>query len=99
MKRVFCTVAVFALTACASSGVRQTGKDTYSVSSRAPFSGPARAKGDALKEANAYCTKLAKHIKVVGENSNECMMHGGCGEAEVVFMCLDERDPRYSDAR
>jgi hypothetical protein len=99
MKVLIVLVATFSLAACATSGVQQTGRDTYSVSSRAPFSGPARAKGDALKDANAYCTKLGKHIQVVSQNSNECMLHGGCGEAEVVFMCLGEDDPRYSGAR
>lgn len=98
MKRLISLFAVLTLVGCANSGVRQTGRDTYSVSSRAPFSGPARAKGDALQDANTYCHKLGKQIKVVSEKSNECMMHGGCGEAEVIFMCLDEKDPRYLDA-
>jgi len=96
MRIFICLIAPLSLAACANSGVRETGRDTYSVSSRAPFSGPARAKGDALRDANAYCAKRGKHIQVVSQNSNECMLHGGCGEAEVVFMCLDEHDPRYS---
>lgn len=99
MRILICSIAAMSLAACANSGVRQTGRNTYSVSSRAPFSGPARAKGDALRDANAYCTKLGKHTQVVTQNSNECMLHGGCGEAEVIFMCLEEHDPRYSEAR
>lgn len=97
--RNFCLgVVVTMLCGCASSGVQQVGRDTYSVSSRAPFSGPARATGDALKDANAYCLKRGKNIQVVSKKSNECMMHGGCGEAEVTFMCLDEKDDRYAPA-
>lgn len=96
MKRMGLAVALMGLVGCASSGVQQTGKDTYLVSNRAPFSGPSRAKGDALKTANAYCAKQGKHLKLVSESSHECMLHGGCGEAEVTFMCLDEKDPRYS---
>jgi hypothetical protein len=81
MRILICLIAGMSLAACANSGVRKTGRDTYSVSSRAPFLGPARAKGDALRDANAYCAKLGKHIQVVTQNSNECMLHGGCGEA------------------
>lgn len=88
-------LALLALVGCASSGIQQAGRDTYTVSVRAPFSGPVRAKGDALKQANAFCAKRSKQIELVSQKSNECMLHGGCGEAEIIFMCLDATDPRY----
>lgn len=91
-------VGVLGLAGCASSGVQPVGKDTFTVSVRAPFSGPARAKGDALEQANAFCAKKGKQIQLVSQKSNECMLHGGCGEAEIVFMCLDASDPRFGKA-
>ena len=27
--------------------------------------------------------------------SSECALHGGCGEAEISYFCLDENDPRF----
>lgn len=95
MKSLLIALTLLLLVGCASSGVQQAGRDTYTVSVRAPFSGPARAKGDALKQANAFCAKRNKQIELVSQKSNECMLHGGCGEAEIVFMCLDASDPRY----
>ena len=32
---------------------------------------------------------------LVNETMNECSFHGGCGEAEVHYMCLAADDPRY----
>lgn len=96
MKLIGLATAMLALAGCASSGVQQTGKDTYMVSERVGFSGPVGAKGDAFKAGNAFCAKQGKKLKLVSETSRECMLHGGCGEAEITFMCLDERDPRYS---
>jgi hypothetical protein len=71
------------------------GQDTYAVSTKVAFSGAAGAKNEALQEANAYCTSLHKEMMLVHETMNECMLHGGCGEAEVHFMCLVADDPRY----
>jgi len=31
----------------------------------------------------------------VNETMTECILLGGCGEAEVHFMCLAASDPRY----
>jgi len=32
------------------------------------------------------------------QKSYECALHGGCGEAEITFLCLNENDPRYTAA-
>lgn len=84
-----------ALAGCADSGPVQIGKDTYAISTRVAFSGSGGAKNQALNEAVAYCTSLHKQMMLVNETMNECMLHGGCGEAEVHFMCLAPDDPRY----
>jgi hypothetical protein len=28
-------------------------------------------------------------------SSSECALHGGCGEAQIIYSCLDKDDPRY----
>jgi hypothetical protein len=89
-------VLASSLAGCANSGVIQVGKDTYTASVRAPFGGPSSAKGTALKEANLYCSKQNKQLLLKDEHSSECMLHGGCGQSEITFMCLDASDPRYS---
>lgn len=73
------------------------GKDYYSISARVPFSGASGAKGDALKSATKFCQTQGKELLLRTQNSNECMLRGGCGEAEITFMCLNENDPRYSE--
>lgn len=84
------------LSGCADTGPMNIGKDLYSISVRVPFSGPSGAKGQALREANTFCDAQGKHMLLSSENSYECALHGGCGEAEIHFMCLSADDPRYN---
>lgn len=84
------------LVGCANTGPIPIGKDAYTVSVRVPFSGPSGAKGDALREANTFCASQSKRVLLQTQNSYECALHGGCGEAEITFLCLDESDPRYT---
>jgi hypothetical protein len=83
------------LVACADSGPVKIGQDTYAISTKVMASGAAGAKNQALQEANAHCASLHKELMLVNETMNECAFHGGCGEAEVHYMCLDANDPRY----
>jgi hypothetical protein len=96
MKRFSIVAAAMLMAACADTGPMKVGKDTYTISTRVAFDGPAGAKGEAIKEANQYCGSLHKQVLLQNETSHECALHGGCGEAEITFMCLDENDPRYS---
>ena len=84
------------LVACADTGPIAIGKDMYSISVRVPLSGPSGAKGQALQEANAFCARQNKLVLLDHENSYECALHGGCGEAEISFLCLTADDPRYN---
>jgi hypothetical protein len=88
-----------ALGGCTDTGPLKIGKDTYSISTRVALPGPAGAKGDALKEANKFCGDQNKEVLLQSENSQECALHGGCGEAEVTFLCVAENDPRYLEQR
>ena len=83
------------LVACAGTGPMQIGKDTYTISVRVPLSGPSGAKDQALQEANAFCAKQNRQVLLDHENSYECALCGGCGEAEITFLCLAADDPRY----
>lgn len=96
--RFILLLAAFALAGCANTGPISTGKDSYTVSVRVPFSGPSGAKGDALKDANSFCQSQGKRMLLQSQNSSECVLHGGCGEAEINFLCLNENDPRYMAA-
>ena len=96
MKRWVLSILALALSACSDTGPMKIGKDTYSISVRVALSGPSGAKGQALQEANTFCAGQSKQVLLQTENSYECALHGGCGEAEITFLCLDESDPRYS---
>lgn len=98
MKALVVVMTVAGLAGCANTGPMKIGKDTYSISVRVALSGPSGAKGDALKSANAYCVGQGKAVLLQSENSSECALHGGCGQAEITFLCLDESDPRYTAA-
>jgi hypothetical protein len=89
-------ITTAALAACADTGAISVGKDMYTISVRVPFSGPSGAKGQALQEANAFCAKQNRLVLLDHENSYECALHGGCGEAEITFLCLAADDPRYN---
>lgn len=97
MKRIIAAyAAALAVAGCADTGAVKIGKDMYTISARVPFGGPTGAKGQALKEASNYCAGQKKYVLLQNENSYECALHGGCGEAEITFLCLDENDPRYT---
>lgn len=87
-----CSIAL-ALAACTDTGPIKIGPDTYAISTRVPLGGPASAKGQALQEANAYCSTQGREILLQHEQSSECALHGGCGEAEIEFYCLQAGDP------
>lgn len=95
MRALLASLVLITLAACADSGPVKIGQDTYAISTRVAFTGAGAARNQALAEASTYCASLHKEMMLVNETMNECMLHGGCGEAEVHFMCLDANDPRY----
>ena len=86
--------ALMLLAGCADSGPIKVGPDTYTISTRVPFGGPASAKGQALKEANTFCESKGREILLDHIKASECALHGGCGEAEIFFYCLAADDPQ-----
>ncbi len=90
---IFCT-ALLALAGCTDTGPIKIGPDTYTISTRVALGGPASAKGEALQEANTFCGSQGKEILLNHVDSSECALHGGCGEAEIMFYCLAPGDPQ-----
>lgn len=83
-------MAVIALAACASSGPQSIGGGKFMASARVPLNGQTGAKTKALEAANKHCASLGKEALVEDVKASECALHGGCGEAEVVYRCVDK---------
>jgi hypothetical protein len=90
-------VAVIAMIvgACSTTGAQMIGRDTFTSSARVFSGGESGAKGKVLKTAEESCALQGKFVKVIGVTAHECGLHGGCGEAQVNYMCLAKDDPRY----
>ncbi len=61
-------VAVAALVGCASTGVVQTGRDTYLIAKKSRqvgFGPPIGVKGEAYSEANEFCAKEGKAVETL----------------------------------
>jgi hypothetical protein len=89
-------VSLLLISGCASnSGVVPIGPDTFMVSRQAAtgFSGLGTLKADAFQEANQYCVRQSKNIRVVNTSeSSPPYVLGNFPRAEVQFMCLDKSD-------
>jgi hypothetical protein len=95
-KKAILLIAIVLVTVvcCTDTGPIKVGPDTYTISTRVPFGGPASAKGQALQEAATFCESIQREILLDRMQSSECALHGGCGEAEIYFACLTSGDPQ-----
>ena len=59
------------------------------ISARVPFSGQTGAIDQALDAANSLCASKGQVVQLVSDTSKECALHGGCGEAEIKFKCVN----------
>ena len=76
------------VSACASSsGVFQTGNNTYRIATRATWElgGRAGAVKMAMKEATAHCSKSKQIVSVI--NSEESYGHFEGGRVDLTFSC------------
>lgn len=87
MKNVMLISTFLALAGCATTAPVRTTKGTWMVSARVPFSGQSGALNQAIGEANTFCASQGKVVKLVSNTSQECALHGGCGEAQITFIC------------
>lgn len=97
MKLLLLFSGVLALTGCANSGALSIGKDTYMTTVRVAWSGITGAKSEAVSTAIADCESKSKGMMLGDLRSSECMLRGGCAEAQIVYSCLDKDDPRYKE--
>lgn len=79
-------ISSLALASCTSSGVAQTGADTYTITTTAitSFGGAGAAKGDAFKAANAKCAETGKHAIITNSATSGTI---ASGSADVTFKC------------
>ena len=89
MKTLASCLLILALSACANSGPQPIGNGTYLESVRVPLSGQTGAKTEALETANKHCAQMGKQLQLVNITSSECALHGGCGEAQITYTCVD----------
>ena len=76
-----------------TSGVVSTGSDAYMISrTQWGFRGPGLVKAAAIKEADTYCKKHGKVIKVT-KTVETGVKFGSEPAAEVYFKMLDPNDP------
>ena len=87
MKQAIVIGALLALTGCATTAPVRTADGTWMVSARVPFTGQSGALNSALGEANTFCASQGEVVKLVSNTSHECALHGGCGEAQITFIC------------
>jgi hypothetical protein len=86
--------ALLLLAACASSGVVQTGPDTYMVAnSEWGFTSGGYQKAKAIAEADRYCGRLGRQIEVIGSTQHG-VEFGKTPSAEVDFKCLPKPSPK-----
>lgn len=86
MRIIIAGAAALALGACTSSGIAQTGPNTYTVTNTAitSFGGAASAKGGAYKDAEAKCAAEGKKA-VITEDKTQATI--ASGSADVTFRC------------
>lgn len=83
--------AALLLAGCAStSGVFQSGPDTYTVTATASpgAGGSAKAKGDAFAEAQRECVKHAGAVDVVSEKASAPTWTDGMHTVDLTFKCM-----------
>lgn len=82
-------IGALALTGCASSsGVYAVGTNTYQISASAitSFGGSTTARGEALRQANEFCTGQGKQAIIVDTQQASQITHG---VSDVTFVCSD----------
>ena len=87
MRQLLLMAFALALTGCTTTAPVQTADGNWMISARVPLSGQSGALNQALGEANTFCASQGKVVRLVSNTSQECALHGGCGEAQISFAC------------
>lgn len=101
MRKATVSIALGLLvTGCASNpGVAPLGPDSYVVSRQAAtaFSGLGSLRAKALREADEFCKKQGRALRVVHTKDSEPpYIFGNYPRTEVEFMCLRPDDPELT---
>jgi hypothetical protein len=95
--QLIAATVVALVTGCVTvpSNVVPIGKDTYQLSmTGVGFATQANTNVKALQEANAYCSKLGKHM--VFQHNGESGVYGWSPrQSNLTFLCLNADDPEY----
>lgn len=88
--KIIILLTVVALAGCASSGVVQSGPDTYVIArSEWGFTSGSVHAARLTQEASDYCRSAGKVIKVTSVQKND-VQFGKTPAAEINFQCVDK---------
>lgn len=88
--KIIILLTVAALAGCASSGVVQSGPDTYVIArSEWGFTSGSVHAARLTQEASDYCRSAGKVIKVTSVQKND-VQFGKTPAAEINFQCVDK---------
>ena len=90
---VIAAAACTFLSACASTGVIQSGSDRYMISKtslQVGFGAPTAVHAEISQEAIEFCSKQNKKVEVVNTTINHPAL-GRPGSATVEFRCIAEQ--------
>ena len=97
MKKTTVVVAALALSACASTGSIQIGRDTYMISqtnNAGMFGSVDKVAAGLAGEAAQFCASLGKQSELITTKTDPTYP-GHIGGATVTFRCFADNDPRY----
>jgi hypothetical protein len=89
MKTISILICALSITGCATTTPIRTQEGAWMVQAQVPFTGPSGALEKAIGEANIFCASqgAGQVPKLVSNTTGECMLHGGCGTAQITFAC------------
>lgn len=93
MRRLWCLAAA-TLAGCASSGVVQTGQDTYMLAKSGAggiFSSGAAVQADLYKEAGAFCEAKGMIVETVSSEARNAIPFVRTNGADLTFKCVNKK--------
>ena len=90
MNKVISVLTIATLFGCASSGVVETGPNSYMLAkSEWGFTSGAVHSARLMQEASQFCNSKGTQINVISTNSND-VQFGKTPAAEVRFQCIEK---------
>ena len=90
MRKLMALIVILPILGCASSGVVQTGQNSYMLAkSEWGFTSGAVHAARLMQEASEFCNAKGKQINLISRSSND-VQFGKTPAAEVNFQCIDK---------